>query len=88
MEKTFEKSPQSWNETELLTRSEVALLLHSSLSYVDHLTDIPFYRIGRKKLFSRIEVMDYLKNNHINPTSKKISKTEAIRSKENCYDRK
>lgn len=86
MEKTIEKSTQSWNETELLTRSEVALLLHTSLSYVDHLTDIPCYKIGRKKLFSKAEIIDFLNKNHITPVSRTISKTDVISSKENLHE--
>lgn len=82
MEKTIIKSPQSCEEPELLSRSEVAILLHSSLSYVDHLNDLPCYRLGKKKLFSKAEVLEYLKRNHVNTVSRNISKTDAIKVKE------
>lgn len=82
MKKTNVQSPQFLEIPELLTRAEVACLLHVSLSYVDHLHEIPCYKLGKKKLFSKSEILDYLKNNHFQPAARKISKTDAINSKE------
>lgn len=82
MKETIIKAPQSCEEPELLSRSEVAILLHSSLSYVDHLDDLPCYKLGKKKLFSKSEVLEYINRNHVNPVSRNISKTDAIRMKE------
>lgn len=82
MNKTNVSSPQSLAEPELLTRSEVAQLLHVSLSYVDHLPDLPCFRLGKKKLFSKSEILGYLNCNHVEPTSRKVSKTDALRKKE------
>ena len=84
MDKTNLSSPQSWEMPELLTRSEVAQLLHVSLSYVDHLPDLPCYRLGKKKLFEKTEILIYLKENHVLPVAKTISKTDAINSKEDA----
>lgn len=69
-------------QPEYITRSDVAVLLHASLSYVDHLDDLPFYRLGKKKLFSKAEVLEYIKRNHVTPVSRSISKTDAIHMKE------
>lgn len=70
------------DQPEYITRSDVAVLLHASLSYVDHLNDLPFYRLGKKKLFSKAEVLEYIKRNHVTPVSRSISKTDAIHMKE------
>lgn len=69
-------------QPEYITRSDVAVLLHASLSYVDHLDDLPFYRLGKKKLFSKPEVLEYINRNHVNPVARRISKTDAIHMKE------
>ena len=82
MKETIIKTPQSCEEPVLLSRSEVAILLHSSLSYVDHLDDLPCYRLGKKKLFSKSEVLEYINRNHVNPVARSISKTDAICMKE------
>ncbi len=82
MDKNISKSTQSLAEPELLTRSEVAQLLHVSLSYVDHLPDLPCYRLGKKKLFSKEEILDYLRSNHVVPVSRTVSKTDTIKEKE------
>ena len=82
MEKTNAKSPQSMLEPELLTRSEVAQLLHVSLSYVDHLPDLPCFRLGKKKLFDKAEILDFLHRYHVIPVSRKVSKTDAVKFKE------
>ncbi len=82
MEKTIVNSSQSWEEPQLLNRSEVANLLRVSISYVDHLVDLPSYKIGTKKLFSKTEVLDYLRNHHVPSGHRIISKTDAVTSKE------
>lgn len=82
MEKTNLNLSQSWEEPQLLNRSEVANLLRVSISYVDHLVDLPCYKLGTKKLFSKSEVLDYLKNNHVPSGHRVISKTDAVSSKE------
>lgn len=79
-----EKLSQSPAGPELLTRSEAAGLLHVSLSYVDHLADLPCYRLGKKKLFSKQEILDYLQSNHVTPAVRKVSKTNALNSKEDA----
>ena len=84
MDKTNEKTSQSWVMPDLLTRSEVAQLLHVSLSYVDHLPDLPCYKLGKKKLFEKTEILNFLKENHVMPVSKTISKTDEINSKEDA----
>ena len=81
MEKTIENSQQFLDDPELLTRSEVALLLHVSISYVDHLYDLPFYKIGAKKLYSKKEVLTYLARNHLDTTTRKVSKTDSIHTR-------
>ncbi len=86
MQNKKETIPQSPVEPELLTRSEAAGLLHVSLSYIDHLSDLPCYRLGKKKLFSKAEILDYLSRNHVTPTARKVSKTDAIKSKEAAND--
>ena len=78
MEKTNFKTPQSMAGPELLTRSEVAQLLHVSLSYVDHLPDLPCFRLGKKKLFDKAEILDFLHRNHVVTVSRKVSKTDAV----------
>lgn len=75
-------SSQSLAEPELLTRSEVAQLLHVSLSYVDHLPDLPCFRLGKKKLFDKAEILDFLHRNHVVTVSRKVSKTDAVNLKE------
>lgn len=83
MEKTNLTSPQSVAvDPELLTRSEVAQLLHVSLSYVDHLPDLPCFKLGKKKLFSKSEILNYLHRNHVQSSTRKVSKTDAIRNRE------
>lgn len=86
MEKTILNSPQFLDEPELLTRSEVALLLHVSISYVDHLYDLPFYKIGAKKLYSKKEVLTYLARNHLDTTTRKVSKTNSIYEREAAHE--
>lgn len=86
MDNTNLKTPQFLENPELLTRSEVAQLLHVSLSYVDHLPDLPCYRLGKKKLFSKTEILDYLSSNHVQPVSRKVSKTDSIHSKEDANE--
>ena len=83
MEKTNLNLPQFSKEPELLTRDDVAKLLHVSLSFIDHLSDLPSYKLGKKKLFNKSEVLEYLSKNRTVPLSKNISKTEKIyKSKE------
>lgn len=86
MEKTIENSQQFLDEPELLTRSEVALLLHVSISYVDHLYDLPFYKIGSKKLYSKKEVLAYLSSNHLDIKPRKVSKTDSIYTREAAHE--
>lgn len=78
MEKTNLSIPQFLENPELLTRDEVAQLLHVSLSYIDHLTELPSYKLGKKKLFNKLEVLEYLSKNRIVPLNNKVSKTEKI----------
>ncbi len=82
MQNKKETIPQLPVEPELLTRSEAAGLLHVSLSYIDHLTDLPCYRLGKKKLFSKAEILDFLRSNHVTPGMRKVSKTDAIKTRE------
>ena len=53
------QSTQRMDNPELLTRDEVAQLLHVSLSFIDHLNDLPSYKLGKKKLFNKAEVLEY-----------------------------
>lgn len=78
MEKTNLNSPQFSADPELLTRDEVAQLLHVSLSFIDHLSELPSYKLGKKKLFNKSEVFEYLCKNRTIPSSKNVSKTEKI----------
>lgn len=77
MERENLNSSQFLENPELLTRDEVAQLLHVSLSFIDH-SDLPSYKLGKKKLFDKKEVLDYLNMNRSKPVSKKVSKTEKI----------
>lgn len=86
MEKTSQTSLQFQAEPELLSRSEVATLLHASLSWVDHQSDLPCYRLGKKKLFAKQEILGYLSRNHVTPGMRKVSKTEALKQKEAAND--
>ena len=86
MENTNIESPQLLENPELLTRSEVAQLLHVSLSYIDHLPDLPSYKLGKKKLFSKIEVLEYLNKNRSIPIHKVISKTDKIKNAQEVAD--
>lgn len=78
MEKTNLNSPQFLADPELLTRDEVAQLLHVSLSFIDHLSELPSYKLGKKKLFNKSEVLEYLNKNRSVPFSRNVSKTEKI----------
>ena len=85
MENTNLQSSQLMNNPELLTRDEVAQLLHVSLSFIDHLNDLPSYKLGKKKLFNKAEVLEYLNKNRTTPLTYKISKTDKIfKSKEDA----
>ena len=86
MENTNIESPQLLENPELLTRSEVAQLLHVSLSYIDHLPDLPSYKLGKKKLFNKREILEYLNKNRSVPIPKTISKTEKIRNAKEVAD--
>ncbi len=70
------QSTQLIENPELLTRDEVAQLLHVSLSFIDHLNDLPSYKLGKKKLFNKAEVLEFLNRNRTTPLSHKVSKTE------------
>lgn len=76
MDNTNLNSPQFLENPELLTRDEVAQLLHVSLSFIDHLSELPSYKLGKKKLFNKKEVLEYLNMNRSIPINKTISKTE------------
>ena len=79
------QSTQLIENPELLTRDEVAQLLHVSLSFIDHLNDLPSYKLGKKKLFNKAEVLEYLNRNRIAPLSHNVSKTDKIfKSKEDA----
>ncbi len=78
MEKTHLKSTQLNENPELLTRDEVAQLLHVSVSFVDHLKELPSYKLGKKKLFNKTDVLEYLNKNKTTSLSHTISKTEII----------
>lgn len=78
MEKTNLITPQFLADPELLTRDEVAQLLHVSLSFIDHLSELPSYKLGKKKLFIKSEVLEYLRKNRTISSSKNVSKTEKI----------
>ena len=78
-------SSQLMENPELLTRDEVAQLLHVSLSFIDHLNDLPSYKLGKKKLFNKTEVLQYLNKNRTPPLTQKVSKTDKIyKSKEDA----
>lgn len=79
MNNTNLNSSQFLENPELLTRDEVAQLLHVSLSYIDHLTELPSYKLGKKKLFNKSEVLEFLSRNRSIPFSKTVSKTEKIK---------
>ncbi len=66
------QSTQLIENPELLTRDEVAQLLHVSLSFIDHLNDLPSYKLGKKKLFNKAEVLEYLNRNRTTPLSRKV----------------
>ena len=78
MENTNLQSSQLMENPELLTRDEVAQLLHVSVSFIDHLKELPSYKIGKKKLFNKTDVLEYLNKNRTTSLSHKISKTEKI----------
>lgn len=85
MENTNVLSSQLMENPELLTRDEVAQLLHVSLSFIDHLNDLPSYKLGKKKLFNKAEVLQYLNKNRTTPFTRKVSKTDKIyKSKEDA----
>ena len=85
MENTNFQSSELKENPELLTRDEVAQLLHVSLSFIDHLNDLPSYKLGKKKLFNKAEVLEYLNKNRTTPLSRKVSKTDKIfKSKEDA----
>lgn len=86
MENTNIESPQLLENPELLTRSEVAQLLHVSLSYIDHLPDLPSYKLGKKKLYNKKEVLEYLNMNRYIPVPKTVSKTEKIKNVKEVAD--
>lgn len=81
MEKKLSELTQSLDPPELMSRTEVAMYLHVSLSFVDHLIDLPFYKIGSKKLYAKNEVLAYLAKNHLDTNSRKVSKTDSIYSR-------
>ena len=85
MENTNLQSSQFMKNPELLTRDEVAQLLHVSVSFIDHLNDLPSYKLGKKKLFNKTDVLEYLNKNRTSSLSHKVSKTDKIyKSKEDA----
>lgn len=85
MENTNVQYSQLMENPELLNRDEVARLLHVSLSFIDHLNDLPSYKLGKKKLFNKAEVLEYLNRNRTTKLSHKMSKTDKIfKSKEDA----
>lgn len=86
MDKTNTQKPQFLENPELLTRSEVAHLLHVSISYIDHLPDLPSYKLGKRKLYDKREILEYLFTKRLIPVSKPISKTDKIYNSQEVAD--
>lgn len=86
MEKTNNQNPQFMENLELLSRPEVAQLLHVSISYIDHLSDLPSYKLGKKKLYNKQEVLEFLFTKRLIPVSKTISKTDQINNLKEVAD--
>ena len=80
MQDANDQTPQLRENTnqnpELLTRDEVSRLLHVSISYVDsHMPDLPKLKLGRKVLFLKDDVLDWLYSHKQEGDKKCKSKT-------------